>query len=182
MKDNLENKFKELENQFDLEEPTIGHFDRFEAKLNNPKTLTKTKSKTLKFIAYFAAAASIILFVGIWIGSEFSSKRMQLASVSTEMQETQSYFVSVIEKEMRTVEKERNTDTEKIISDGLNQLKKLENQYSELTLELKESTEDKRIIYAMITNFQQRIDVLQSLLLQIQEVKQLKTQNNENYV
>ena len=107
---------------------------------------------------------------------------MQLASVSTEMQETQSYFVSVIEKEMRTVEKERNTDTEKIISDGLNQLKKLENQYSELTLELKESTEDKRIIYAMITNFQQRIDVLQSLLLQIQEVKQLKTQNNENYV
>ena len=37
MKDNLEHKFKELENQFDLEEPTIGHFNRFESKLNNIK-------------------------------------------------------------------------------------------------------------------------------------------------
>ncbi|MBG7629501.1 MAG: hypothetical protein IZT56_03630 [Bacteroidetes bacterium] len=180
MKDNLEHKFKELENQFDLEEPTIGHFDRFEAKLNN--STPKESKNIFKMVASIAVAASVILFFGIWIGSEFSDKGMQLASVSTEMQETQSYFVSVIEKEMRTVEKERNTDTEKIISDGLNQLKKLENQYSELTLELKESNEDKRIIYAMISNFQQRIDVLQSLLLQIEEVKHLKTQNNENYV
>ena len=180
MKDNLEHKFKELENLFDLEEPNIGHFDRFEAKLNN--VTPKVHKNRFKMVASIAVAASVILFFGIWIGSEFSDKGMQLASVSTEMQETQSYFVSVIEKEMRTVEKERNTDTEKIISDGLNQLNKLENQYNELTLELKESTEDKRIIYAMISNFQQRIDVLQSLLLQIQEVKQLKTQNNENYV
>ena len=180
MKDNLENKFKELENQFDLEEPTIGHFDRFEAKLNS--SIPRARKNIFKMVASIAVAASVILFFGIWLGSEFSDKGMQLSSVSTEMQETQSYFVSVIEKEMRTIEKERNTDTEKIISDGLNQLIKLENQYSELTLELKESTEDKRIIYAMISNFQQRIDVLQSLLLQIEEVKLLKTQNNENYV
>jgi len=180
MKDNLENKFKELQNQFDLEEPTIGHFDRFEAKLNSSKP--KARKNIFTIVASIAVAASVILFFGIWLGSEFSDKGMQLSSVSTEMQETQSYFVSVIEKEMRTIEKERNTDTEKIISDGLNQLKKLEKRYSELTLELKESTEDKRIIYAMISNFQQRIDVLQSLLLQIEEVKHLKTQNNENYV
>lgn len=181
MKDNLEHKFKELENQFDLEEPTIGHFDRFEAKLNN--SASKPRKNIFKMIVSIAAAASVILFVGIWLGSEFSNnKGMQLASVSTEMQETQSYFVSIIEKELSLVETERNTDTEKIISDGLNQLKKLETQYSKLTLELKESNEDKRIIYAMISNFQQRIDVLQSLLLQIEDIKQLKTQNNENYV
>jgi len=180
MKDNLENKFKGLENQFDIEEPTIGHFNRFEAKLN--QTNRNSRGSIVKLVAGLSIAASIILFVGIWLGSEFSDKGMQLASVSTEMQETQSYFVSVIEQELRIVENERNTTTEKIISDGLNQLKKLENQYSELTLELKESTEDKRIIYAMISNFQQRIDVLQSLLLQIEEIKQLKAQNNENYV
>ena len=74
MKDNLENKFKELENQFDLEEPTIGHFDRFEAKLNNPKTLTKTKSKTLKFIAYFAAAASIFYLLEFGLDQNFLQK------------------------------------------------------------------------------------------------------------
>ena len=98
------------------------------------------------------------------------------------MEETQSYFVSVIENELKTIENERNSDTEQLINDALEQLKILETQYTLLTLELKESDEDKRIIYAMISNFQQRIDVLQSLLLQIEAVKHLKTQNDENYV
>lgn len=178
MKDNLENIFKELENQFDLEEPTIGHFERFEAKLHKKNT----GKNIFTIITKIAIAASIILFVGIWIGKEFSNKGMQLASVSTEMEETQSYFVSIIEKELNDVKKERSIDTEQIITDGLNQLNKLETQYNALTLELKESTEDKRIIYAMISNFQQRIEVLQGLLLKIEEVKQLKTQDNENYV
>ena len=38
MKDNLDNIFKNLEGEFDIEEPTIGHFNRFEAKLNQTKT------------------------------------------------------------------------------------------------------------------------------------------------
>jgi len=178
MKANLENIFKTLENQFDLEAPPIGHFERFEAKLHK-----KNPGKSIfTILTTIAVAASIVLFVGIWLGKEFSNKGMQLASVSTEMEETQSYFVSMIEKELNVVKKERNIDTEQIITDGLNQLHKLETQYIALTLELKESTEDKRIIYAMISNFQQRIDVLQGLLLKIEEVKQLKTQDHENYV
>ena len=176
MKDNLENKFKGLENQFDIEEPTIGHFNRFEAKLN--QTNRNSRGSIVKLIAGLAIAASIVLFFGIWIGSEFSDKGMQLASVSTEMQETQSYFVSVIEKELRVVEKERNNVTEEIISDGLDQLKKLENQYSKLTLELKESNADKRVIYAMITNFQSRLLVLQNLMDQLEEFEELVPQEN----
>lgn len=177
MKNHLENTFKKLEHNFDIEEPSIGHFERFEAKLN-----TKKKSNVFKIISTFAAAASIILFIGIWIGNQNAQKGMQLASVSTEMQETQSYFVSVIEKELDEIENERNKDTEQLISDGLDQLKKLEQQYNILTLELKESNEDKRIIYAMISNFQQRIEVLQSLLIQIENVKQLKNKNHEEYL
>ena len=71
---------------------------------------------------------------------------------------------------------------EQLINDAFIQLNKLETQYAMLTLELKESTEDKRIIYAMIANFQQRIDLLQGLLSQIEDVKQLKKQQNENYI
>lgn len=180
MKDNLENRFNDLKNQFDIEEPYFGHFDRFEAKLN--KTTSKKSNKVFKLIATISVAASIVLFIGIWIGNQNAQNGMQLASVSIEMKETQSYFVSVIEKELYLINNERNNDTEKLISDGLNQLKKLEQQYNKLTLELKESNADKRIIFAMISNFQQRIEVLQNLLHQIEELKQLKTQKNENYV
>jgi len=177
MQDNLEKIFKEFENQFDLEEPNEGHFSRFEAKLNKGRK----PNILFKIWPFIAFAASIILIFGVWLGSSFSKSGMELASISSEMGETQNFFVATIEKELETIEKERNPDTERLISDGLQQLNILEKQYEVLTLELKESTSDKRIIYAMIANFQQRIEVLQSLLTQIEDVKQLKTQNNEKY-
>lgn len=180
MKDNLDNIFKNLENHFDLEEPDIGHFNRFETKLN--KSTKNTRHKIFKVIASISVAASILLLIGVWLGSNYNNKGMELAGISTEMQETQNYFINTIHKELETIEKERSTDTNKIINDGLHQLTKLEKQYTALTLELKESTEDKRIIYAMISNFQRRIEVLQSLLEQIENVKQLKSNKNEEYV
>ena len=180
MKDNLDNIFKNLEGKFDIEEPRIGHFDRFEAKLN--QTRNKPSKNNFKLYSFIAIAASVLLLFGIWLGASFSNKGLELANVSTEMAETQSYFVTTIKKELSLIENERNSTTELLINDALEQLKILEKEYNLLTLELKESTEDKRIIYAMISNFQQRIDILQSVLIQIEEVKQLKTQDNENYI
>jgi hypothetical protein len=177
MQNNIEKIFKELENQFDVKEPNVGHFSRFEAKLNKGKK----PNILLKLWPILAIAASVVLIFGVWLGASFSKSGMELSNVSSEMGETQNYFVATIEKELETIEKERNPNTEQIINDGLQQLNKLEIQYQALTLELKESTEDKRIIYAMIANFQQRIEVLQSLLTQIENVKQLKIQNNEKF-
>ena len=163
---------------FDIEEPTIGHFDRFEAKLNQNQ---KPKKKT-RLYSFIAIAASIVLFFGIWIGNSYSNQQFELANVSPEMKETQNYFVSTISTELEKINLERNSETEPLINDALEQIDKLDNQYKVLLNELKESTEDQRIIYAIISNFQQRIDVLQSLLAQIEEVKQLKTQKNDTYV
>ncbi len=180
MKDNLEHLFKNLENEFDIEEPAIGHFNRFQEKLNRNKT-RKSHNNSFK-IWLLPIAASILLFVGIWIGKSFSNNGLELASISPKMEETQNYFATTIQQELESIAKERNSDTEQLINDAFIQLNKLETQYAVLTLELKESTEDKRIIYAMIANFQQRIDLLQGLLSQIEDVKQLKKQQHENYV
>lgn len=180
MKDNLEHIFKNLENQFDTEEPTLGHFNRFEKKLKQKKA-TPIKKINRSFLL-LPIAASILLFIGIWIGKNYSNNGLELASISPKMEETQSYFLTTIQKELETIELERNSDTEQLINDALLQLNKLKTQYNQLTLELKESAEDKRIIYAMISNFQQRIELLKSLLAQIENVKQLKKQQNENHV
>ncbi|UMB60968.1 hypothetical protein MHL31_01910 [Lutibacter sp. A80] len=180
MKDNIDNIFKNLENTFDVEEPKIGHFNRFEAKLNQPKN--KSSKNKFKLYSIITVAASVVLLFGVWLGSSISNKGMELARVSTEMEETQSYFATTIKKELLLIEKERNSTTEQLINDGLKQLEILEQQYKLLTVELKESTEDKRIIYAMVSNFQQRIEILHSVLTQIDDVKQLKTQDNEKFI
>lgn len=179
MQSELEKIFENQQGKFDMFEPDSGHFERFKNKLENKKA--KKRSATLLF-SKIAVAASIALLVGLWVGSSYSSKGLELAAVSTEMAETQSYFVATIQKELELVEVERNSDTEQIINDALDRITELETKYELLTLELKESSEDRRIIYAMISNFQSRIDILQGLLERIESVKELKKQNNENYV
>ena len=76
MKDNLEHIFKNLENEFDTEEPTIGHFKRFEEKLNSTKT-RNSQNNSFK-IWMLPIAASILLFIGIWIGKSFSNNGLPL--------------------------------------------------------------------------------------------------------
>ena len=58
-----------------------------------------------------------------------------------------------------------------IIEDAFVQLNILEKNYQKLTLELKESNEDKRVIYAMIANFQKRLEILQNLVDQLEDFK-----------
>lgn len=57
---------------------------------------------------------------------------------------------------------------------------KIEYDYSLLKDELVTKGEDKRIIQAMIANFQMRIDLLTTVLDKIEEVKQIKLNPNEN--
>ena len=46
--------------------------------------------------------------------------------------------------------------------------------------DLLESGNDKRVIHAMIQNFQQRIDLLSEVLEQIENIKSLNNQNYES--
>ena len=179
MKDNLENIFKKLENNFDINEPTIGHFNRFEAKLNASK---KRGFKLYELVGIISVAASILLFFGIWFGSSFNASGLRLSSVSPKMNETENYFITTIKNEIQLIEKEKNSSNQRLINDAFNQLKKLENQYKLIAIDLKENKSDPRIIHAMIANYQQRITVLQSLIQQINDIKQLKTQTHEKYI
>lgn len=180
MKDKLDKLFEDSKNQFDIEEPTVGHFGRFEAKLSKSNKSIVFKPITWRWLA---VAASIILFFGIWVGTNLNNnENFQLADVSPQMHETETYFINAIEREIELINSKKNVDNKKLIDDSFNQLKKLEDQYQKLTLELSENNEDKRIIFAMISNYQQRISVLENLLNELNRVEELKTINYENLV
>ena len=179
MKDNLENKIKDLQGQFDTEEPTIGHFERFEARLANKANQPAQIKWNPATWRWLAVAASILLLIGFYFGSSSTESGMQLADVSPKMEETQSFFVSTIRKEIDNINLKRNDTNKKIIDDAFNQLNLLEKNYNELTLALEDSNEDQRIIYAMINNFQQRIVVLQTLLEQLEEINNIQKELSE---
>jgi hypothetical protein len=96
------------------------------------------------------------------------------------MQQTQSFFTSAINQELETIQSLQTPETKRLVDDAITQLTILETEYQSLKIDLKKSGQDKRVIYAMITNFQSRIDLLKEVASQIDELKNLKYNSNEN--
>lgn len=175
-KDIIDQVFENSKDEFDVEVPNLGHQERFLSKLkaSEPK-LVKTTSKSFKlWKPLMAVAATLILcFSLITIFNQHPDTK-GLASVSPELSKTQDFFTSTIENELNKLNKERTPETKALIDDALKQLKILETNYESLKQDLTESGDDKRVIYAMISNFQTRIDVLQNVMERIADVKHLK--------
>jgi archaellum component FlaC len=62
------------------------------------------------------------------------------------------------------------------------QLERLDEEYKKLKVDLSKSGKDKRVVFAMVSNLQQRIDLLNDVLTQIEEIKELKNYKNESTV
>ena len=181
--DNLKDLFDELD--FDVAEPAENHEERFRQKIKS-RSFRKTKrngviSLWLPIMSVAAALAiALLVFQGVF-QSPFSQET-DLANVSPKMKETQNFYASVIETELENLKDERTPETEAVINDALKQMDKLEQNYENLKKDLVKSGQDQRVIYAMITNFQQRIDLLKNVLEQVNTIKTLKNKSHENNI
>lgn len=181
--DNLDTLFKSLQDDFDFEVPNASHEDRFLAKLKSQSKTVTLEKKHYPFLKpLLAVAASIVLLIVLTFTFNQQDTTKDLASVSPEMAETQSFFTATIAQELKTLQNENAPEVQPLIQDALKQLKILEDDYEKLKLDLTKSGEDKRVIYAMITNFQNRISILEEVLKTIDTVKQLKNTSHENKI
>ena len=95
------------------------------------------------------------------------------------MANTQSFFTSAIAEELEKIDGERTPETEALIKDAMLQMEILETQYKQLKIDLTESGNDKRVIHAMIDNFWNRINILKTVLENIEGIKTFKLNTNE---
>lgn len=178
----LKNIFENLSAEFDTEQPADGHEMRFLEKLNSTSVLKRSTSRIRFLQPIIAIAASIIICFGLFVVFNQGSSVSDLASVSEEMSNTQDFFTQTITSELNKINEQRTPETEILISDALKQLSSLEKEYETLKTDLKTSGQDKRVIYAMISNFQSRIEILQNVLEQIENINNLKNQSNESTI
>lgn len=174
MEDKLHDFFSE--NKFDFEVPNNGHLERFQNKLSKKNTLHKKSWKWL------SVAASITLLLGFYLGSMNQNNQTTLADVSPKMEEVQHYFVSTINQELKSLEKNRNLDTEAIIENALDQLEDLEDDYNDFVKDLNKNCNPKEIIAKMIDNYQKRLEVLENTLQQIEYIKNPTLIENETFI
>jgi len=161
-----------FDNQWDTEEPILGHQQRFMEKLAKPK-------KKFPYKTVFSIAASIIILLGIFIKYETAPQKSQIAVMSPEVKETHMYFNSIIKKELAMLKKENSPESKHIVEDALRQMDLLDNDYRKLTTELAEKGESKQLIHAMITNLQTRISFLEKVEKQIEFIKEIKANYHE---
>lgn len=182
-KDNIEQLFQNLKGAFDTETPKHGHEDRFleKLRLGNNTTLTTGKSFSWWKPSSIAASIAVLIAVGIGLVNQNKTMQEQLAKVSPEVSNTQFYFASLIEEQVKELEAESAPETQQIIADTMTQLVILEQNYDQLKIEMLSGGNDKLLLRAMITNFQTRIELLQDVLEQIETIKTLKNYNDENY-
>lgn len=181
--DNIDKLFKRLEADFDHEVPSANHELRFLEKLEASKTAHKTVfyKKPVYRIA-MGIAASILLMISVFTITQTTPESRDLASVSPELAQTQNFFTLTINEELKKLNQAKTPETEALIQDALKQMEILETDYESLKTDLIESGDDKRVIYAMISNFQNRIDILKTVLEQIESIKLLKNNSNENSI
>ena len=174
----MEDKFEHFfsENNFDFQEPHSGHLERFERKLNQPKKVNRTSWKWLSL------AASVVLVLGFWLGNNHQNNKIDIAKANPSVEEIQNYFIATINDELKTIESNRSLETETIIEEALNDLEDLEESYIILTTKLSLATNRKKIIKAMIKNYEERLKILDNLLLEIDQIKNPKIIEDEIYI
>ncbi len=171
---------------FDIAEPVPGHQERFLEKLKEQRPHSnngKLRRLWTPLLAIAAGLLLIIMLTGNFTGFGITNNSGDLANVSPEMKETQLFYSNLIKTELAKVNDVKSPETEAMVNDALVQMEKLDLEYDKLRKDLVKSGQDKRVIFAMVTNLQQRIDILNNVLSRIEEINNLKNPNNEsNYI
>ncbi|ARN77925.1 hypothetical protein BST97_07890 [Nonlabens spongiae] len=185
------------EQDFDTEQMPSGHRNRFLEKLEAACEEQNTDSKIIadkpeegKVISMtslfkWGLVAGLAILVGLG-GFNYAQNLKDfdqgLEDVSPEMAQTQDFFTSTITYELEQLNKQQSPETELIIADTKQILKKLEDDYQKIQKDFKANSDNKTVIAAMIANFQSRIDVLQKAQQQIEQLKMLKENRNEEFI
>lgn len=182
--DKIEKLFKRMQDQLDIHDPSANHQMRFLEKLQQQNKVVQLQPKKVNWYKPLAIAASIAIVFGMAAMTfMFNPKEeVDLANVSPKMKETQSFFTSAIQFQLEEIDKVSSTETKELVLDAMDQLEKLESDYETLKKDLFHSGNDKRVISAMIKNFQKRANLLDEVLQKINSINEFKLSENENFI
>lgn len=181
-KDELEQLFIQLKDKFDIEEPETGHQQRFIEKLNKQNGVVSLTKKN-NWWKPLSVAASIVLLVGLGLSqiNHPTSIDEQIVEIAPEVSDTEFYFASLIEEQVELLKNEKTVETSQLVDDTLSQLDELDADYRKLERDLVQGGDKELLLNAMIINFQTRIDLLKEVLANIEDIKNQKALNDENF-
>lgn len=186
MKDKLKKFVEDHRQEFEFEEAPDFVWQQIEKELQNKNSrwkLGKNNAKIIKLALKMAAVFVLFFFMtGVWKQSQKSSETL-FAQKYPELVEAEHHYEAMIEVKMievKNYEKENNLSGEGLAHDEMIELKTI---YTELKGELKGNIENEKIINAMIQNYRMRLEILETLLEQLNTLEKDAnlSKDNEKY-
>ena len=175
---NIEDIIRNNKDFFDDAEPSTGHLERFNRKLEKRFQVNAIKRSIVPYLLKAAVVTLLITLSSLWTWDHFirtGSSRMTLGQVSPQYKEVENYYVhqvNLMEGEIVNVDLKNNPAQKTML---MKEMKSMDSTYVSLQKELKANPTDERIINAMIEHYQTKLEVMTYI------VNQLKTIRNDNH-
>jgi hypothetical protein len=177
--DKLEKFVKENRDIFDENEPSIGHFDRFEEKLDTRFGYHKT-GMNRSFLLKIAAGLIILMTVTVFLFdfaaqhiSKYTQNNGQGKNLPAELQDAINYYNDAASDHLNKIQKLAccGQDSHKIYSLASGELDVLDANTAELRNTLKENPGDDRVQSALLRNQRMKETVLNNMISKMKSAK-----------
>jgi hypothetical protein len=180
---NIEDIIRNNKDLFEDEEPSTGHLERFNRKLEKRFQVNAVKRSIVPYLLKAAVVTLLITLSSLWTWDHFirkGSTRMTLGQVSPQYKEVENYYVhqvNMMEGEIVNVDLKNNPEQKATL---LKELKSMDSTYVSLQKELKANPNDERIINAMIEHYQTKLEVMSYIVNQLKTIRNGNHNKNEN--
>jgi hypothetical protein len=174
---NIEDIIRSNRDFFEDGEPSEGHLERFNRKLEMRFHAGAVKRSIVPYLLKAAVVTLLVTLSCLWTWDHFLNperSRMTLGDVSPQYREVENYYiheVNMLESEISTINLSDDPEHKEMLK---TEMRSMDSVYVQLQKELKANPNDERIINAMIEHYQTKLEVATFIL------NQLKTLRDEN--
>lgn len=164
---------------FDVAEPSSAHFNKFKDLLaQEPKTKA---SFTWLSILKVASVSILVILSSLYVGEHvFNLGKNISAYENEEYKEAKTYYVHQVNNQINQIEEMQNLLSPEQREVFVAEMTDMDKMYKKLQKDLNTMPDDPRIIGALLSHYQMKIDILDRIIYDLQNVKQLKTQRHES--
>jgi len=159
----------------DADSPPAGHEERFRQKL----AYQPERKVNFRHVLQIAASIAIILASAfVLIRNTKSGDKVAVYEIPASILEADQYYSTQVDQRVDQIRQfDFNNEKEKTIL--LKELEELDTHQQQLMKDLEANPDDERVINALIKHYQVKLDVMDQIIFQLNQLKTETDKNNE---
>lgn len=177
--DELKNIISNNRSLFDVAEPSSDHFSKFKDLLEQENK----KQKQFSWTGLLKVASVVVLVIlsSLYVGEHvFKLGKNLTVYENAEFKEAKTYYVHQVNNQINQIEQMQHLLSSEQRTVLVDEMTSMDQMYKKLQKDLDAMPNDPRIIEALLRHYQLKMDILNRIIGDLQNVKQLNPQNDES--